>query len=140
MLLSDLDSVEKLFKMSVECAEKTKFTHNKALSQTQSVFMWQNNLLKFYMEHDIGKAIDYSKELIDELGNILPKNDLSDLRFSLATSYALQGDTDMLDSAQDLFKASLADALPAHRGFIHNNLGMTHFYKFVALSSTITDP
>ena len=124
MLLSDLDSVEKLFKMSVECAEKTKFTHNKALSQTQSVFMWQNNLLKFYMEHDIG----------------IPKNDLSDLRFSLATSYALQGDTEMLDSAQDLFKASLADALPAHRGFIHNNLGMTHFYKFVALSSTITDP
>jgi len=49
------------------------------------------------MEHDIVKAIDYSKELIEELGNILPKNDLSDLRFSLATSYALQGDPGKLD-------------------------------------------
>jgi hypothetical protein len=51
--------------------------------------MWQNNLLKFYMEHNIIKAIDYSKELIDEVGNILPKSDLSDLKFSLATSYTL---------------------------------------------------
>jgi len=92
------------------------------------------------MEHDIIKAIDYSKELIDELGNILPKNDLSDLRFSLATSYALKGDPADLDHAQSLFKSSLTDALPAHRGFIYNNLGMTYFYKFVALSSSITDP
>jgi len=30
--------------------------------------MWQNNLLKFYMENDITKAIDYAKDLVDEHG------------------------------------------------------------------------
>ena len=62
------------------------------MDQTQTVFMWQNNLLKFYMENDITKAIDYAKDLVDEHGQILGKNDLCDLRFSLGTSYALQGD------------------------------------------------
>lgn len=102
--------------------------------------MWQNNLLKFYMEHDVLKAIDYSKELIDEIGNILPKNDLSDLKFSLATSYALHGNMENLDTVQKLFVESLEDSSPGYKGFIYNNLGMSHFHKFVALSSQITDP
>lgn len=58
--------------------------------------MWQNNLLKWYMEHDINKAIDYCKELMEEHGDILPKKDLCDLQFSLATSYILEGDPKML--------------------------------------------
>ena len=41
--------------------------------------MWQNNLLKFYMENDIKKAIDYSKELIEEHGEILMPKDKCDL-------------------------------------------------------------
>lgn len=41
--------------------------------------MWQNNLLKFYMENDIKKAIDYSKELMDEHGEILSAKDKCDL-------------------------------------------------------------
>jgi len=41
--------------------------------------MWQNNLLKFYMENDIVKAIEYAKELKEEHGSILRKNDLCDL-------------------------------------------------------------
>ena len=53
--------------------------------------MWQNNLLKFYLEHDIAKAKDYSRELIHDLGNILPENDVCDLKFSLATAFALEG-------------------------------------------------
>jgi hypothetical protein len=38
--------------------------------------MWQNNLLKFYMENDIVKAIDFAKDLIDEQGSILEEVDL----------------------------------------------------------------
>ena len=53
--------------------------------------MWQNNLLKFYLEHDIAKAADLSKELIADLGNILPEPDVGDLKFSLATAQALEG-------------------------------------------------
>ena len=37
------------------------------------------------------KAIDYSKELLDEMGNILPQQDVTDIKFSQATAYALQG-------------------------------------------------
>ena len=51
--------------------------------------MWQNNLLKFYMENDITKAIDFAKDLVDEHGSILGNSDLCDLKFSLGTSYAL---------------------------------------------------
>ena len=69
--------------------------------------MWQNNLLKFYMENDITKAIDYAKDLVDEHGSILGKSDLCDLKFSLGTSYALQGDQSFLDLAIKEFKSSL---------------------------------
>ena len=37
--------------------------------------MWQNNLLKFYMEHDIEKAISYGSELSLETAQILPQTD-----------------------------------------------------------------
>ena len=30
--------------------------------------MWQNNLLKFYMDNNITKAIDFAKELMEEHG------------------------------------------------------------------------
>ena len=44
--------------------------------------MWQNNLLKFYLEHDVDKAIEYSKELMEDMANILPQNDVTDIKFS----------------------------------------------------------
>jgi len=59
------------------------------------------------MENDIKKAIDYSKELIDEHGTILHKKDLCDLQFSLATSYLLEGSPELLDPAKDLLKEAL---------------------------------
>ncbi len=59
------------------------------------------------MEHDINKAIDYSKELIDEHGQVLNKRDFSDLQFSLATSYLLEGSPEFLGPAKDLYKEAL---------------------------------
>lgn len=41
--------------------------------------MWQNNLLKFYMEHDIKKAINLCKDIMDDHGSILEPKDLCDL-------------------------------------------------------------
>ena len=67
--------------------------------------MWQNNLLKFYMEHDIAKAKDYSRELIHDLSPILPEPDVLDLKFSLGTAYALEGQD--IDTAQKYFKECL---------------------------------
>ena len=71
MLLHDLGGVEEKFKRSVEVAESTPVSLNPGMDQTASVFMWQNNLLKFYLEHDVNKAIEYAKDLLDEHGAIL---------------------------------------------------------------------
>jgi len=56
------------------------------------------------MENNITKAIDFAKELLDEHGQILGKSDLCDLRFSLGTSYALQGDVQYLQLAIEELK------------------------------------
>ena len=69
--------------------------------------MWQNNLLKFYMEHDINKAISLCKEIMDDHGSILEPKDLCDLQFSLATSYVLEGSLEYLDPAKNLYKEAL---------------------------------
>jgi hypothetical protein len=140
MLLSELDGVEHMFKKSIEVAEQTKTMLSSKVDQTSSVFMWQNNLLKFYMEHDLSKAIPYAAELIDEQGSILSAQDRSDLRFSLATSHALEGSMPNLDIAVDLFKGSLTESEETNKGYIYNNLGMSHFHRFVMLSQQIGDP
>ena len=41
-------------------------------TRVSNIFTWQNNLLKFYLEHDVGKADEYAQELVDEIGPILP--------------------------------------------------------------------
>ena len=33
--------------------------------------MWQNNLLKYYLENDLERAVESGEELIEERGNIL---------------------------------------------------------------------
>ena len=55
--------------------------------------MWQNNLLKYYMEYDIDKACDYGEDLMTEPG--LSSKDSQDLKFSLAVS-AILTDVDEL--------------------------------------------
>ena len=102
--------------------------------------MWQNNLLKFYMEHDIDKAIRYGNELSDELGHILQEGDQDDLKFSIATSYALKGDLNHFDEAKTMFQ-ECCESMPAtQKGFVLNNLGMLHFFNFVRMSTDLKDP
>ena len=102
--------------------------------------MWQNNLLKFYMEHDIDKAIGYGGDLQDELGELIGKADQNDLKFSIATSFALKGDMDHFDKAKGLFTECLENMPAEQLGFVHNNLGMWHFYKFIRMSTEMRDP
>lgn len=56
----------------MEIADKSTVSLDPKLDQVQNRFMWQNNLLKFYLEHKIDDAIDYCDELIEEVGSILP--------------------------------------------------------------------
>lgn len=72
------------------------------------------------------------------MGNLLPSEDVSDLKFSLGTSYALQGED--IDAAVKVLKDCAETCPSENRGFILNNLGMSYFYKFVSLSSKISDP
>lgn len=133
--------MEEIFKKSIEVAEKTTERLHKDMDQTQAVFMWQNNLLKFYMENDIKQAIEYSKELMEEHGTILDPKDKCDLQFSLATSYVLEGSPELLEPARDLYKECLQTYDdPMYHGYIHNNLGMANFYNFVIKSSELTSP
>ena len=68
MMQQNFDLVEQRFKQCIEVAEKGKKSLNKAKDQTQNTFIWQNNLMKFYLVNDVTKAIDFALELIDESG------------------------------------------------------------------------
>lgn len=104
LIQRQLPQVEETYQKCIEVAEKAKTPFSKEADQTQSVFMWQNNLLKFYMEHDVMKAVNYGHELLDEVGEILPKAESSDLSFSLGTSYALKGDPVEIPTSLDFLK------------------------------------
>ena len=107
--------------------------------------MWQNNLLKFYIEHDVPKAIEYARQLIEEVAHQLPANDRAELKFSLATSMILEGDPEYLPEAKSIF-AVCADetADPLFKGYVYNNQGMANWYHFVHMSQQgrdkMTDP
>ena len=135
--MQNLEGVENTFKKTVEIAEKQPPIKGDKIT---SVFMWQNNLLKFYMQNDIKKAIDYSLELDRLVGEKLQIRDLCDLKFSIATSYVLEGSPEHLDKAKSLYKDSLRDNEPFFQGFVYNNLGMTNFYDFVIRSTELGNP
>ena len=88
-MLGELDRVEEVFKKCVSVAENVKTSLNKEYDQTTNAFMWQNNLLKFYLQHDMDKAVSYAAELQEEVGHLLQVADKSDLDFSMGTSLAL---------------------------------------------------
>lgn len=92
MLQLNFEMVEKRFQQCIEVAETGKKHLNKNKNHAQSTFIWQNNLLKFYLTHNISKAIDFSSELIEDEGKVLPKSDLGDLKFTKATALCLHGD------------------------------------------------
>ena len=102
--------------------------------------MWQNNLLKFYLEHDIDKAINYGSELTEETGQILPQGDQDDLKFSIATAYSLKGDLSNFEEAKRMFQECSLSMPKEQTGFVQNNLGMLHFYNFIRMSTEMKDP
>ena len=104
----DILAVEETFKKCIDVAENAQISLNPKIDQTSNVFMWQNNLLKFYMEHDIDKAIGYGFDLTEEHGNILATGDQDDLKFSIATSYALKGDLSNFDATKTMFEECAA--------------------------------
>lgn len=137
----DIEGMEDTFKKCVEVAENSKTRLVSDLDQTQNVFMWQNNLLKFYMEYNIPKACDYSDELLDEVENILTPEDLGDLYFSAATSLILSGDSERYDRAHKILDHCVeGTALEQNRGYIYNNIGMLHFYKCVQQTQELGAP
>ena len=78
----DLDSMERIFLKCIENSENSPLIQGlKAdnLSRVSSIFLWQNNLLKFYLENNIDKAIEYGGELIEEVGPLLPSHSQQDL-------------------------------------------------------------
>lgn len=92
------------------------------------------------MEHDIDKAINYGIELKEEFGQILPQLDQDDLKFSLATSYALKGDLEHFDTVKAMFTECIETMPHSQTGFVQNNLGMWNFYNFIRMSSQMKDP
>mmetsp|Transcript_24331 Transcript_24331/g.37647 ORF Transcript_24331/g.37647 Transcript_24331/m.37647 type:complete len:215 (-) Transcript_24331:485-1129(-) len=109
--------------------------------------MWQNNLLKFYLEHEIFKAVEFGTELVDDVAPLLPNHMAQDLKMSVGTAHSLLCSD--LDQAVKLFEEALEmgtdvnDKLtsnPQMIGIILNNLGMTHAYKFIDMSNKVEDP
>ena len=103
-----------------------------------NILLWQNNLLKFYLDSDVNKAIDYGKDLIDEIApQIQDTGVVNDLKFSLATAHSLK--LENLEYAIDLYNETIESPSDL-KGIVLNNLGITHFYKFMDMSNSIQDP
>lgn len=95
-------------------------------------------MLKFYLETNIDKAIEYGYELKDEVGHMLLEPSQQDLKFSIATAHSLKCDD--LGAAIELYnscmylepeQAAIVEKYPAlgqMRGIISNNLGIAHFF------------
>jgi hypothetical protein len=135
LLTQNIPAVEETFQRSVEVAEKATAPLVKGMSKTEEVFMWQNNLLKFYLEHNVEKAIDYSRELLEDHGFAIEEKDRNDLKFSLSCAYLLEGSPELIPKAKGLLVETLENADPLHQGYAYNNLGMANFYDFVVRSS-----
>ena len=104
-------------------------------------------MLKFYLDNNIDKAIDYGHELIDDLGAMLPEITQQDLKFTVATAHSLKCDD--LDGAIDLYNQTLFTGdddqelvannpdLTEMRAIIYNNLGISHFFNFMEMTSSM---
>lgn len=75
-LLEDAQGLEATFLQCTHIADKL-YPRNK--EDAGSRFMWQNNLLKFYIEYDIDKACDLGSDLLADYQAVLNSQDLVDL-------------------------------------------------------------
>lgn len=96
------------------------------------------------MENNVDKAIDYGTELYDEVVPLLDQINGNEMRFSLATAHSLK--CEEIDTAIGLYKEALTydqevldkyPQLSQFMGIVKNNLGITHFFKFIELSNMI---
>ena len=79
-IIGDGPQVEETFKRCVETAEKIYQPHKGTKPEdVAKLFMWQNNLLKFYLEYNVDQACDYGNDLLSELSDRLSSKDLADL-------------------------------------------------------------
>jgi hypothetical protein len=89
-LLRDGRQVEATWQKCVDTAEKMTPLHKGSkIEDVAKVFMWQNNLLKFYLDYNVDQACDYGRDLLGELEERLSSGDLVDLKFSTATALSL---------------------------------------------------
>ena len=97
-------------------------------------------MLKFYLENNIDKAIEYGGELNEEVGPLLRAHSQQDLQFSLGTALSLKCED--LETAMNHYSQAvdLGGDNDQMMGIIRNNLGITHFFKFVQLSQEIKNP
>jgi hypothetical protein len=104
-ILKDLDGVEETFHKCIDVAENGPLRKGGDKTRIRNIFTWQNNVLKFYLDNNIDKAIDYGNELLDQVGPILDAPELQDLQFSLGTAHSLKCDD--LDQALVLYDFAL---------------------------------
>ena len=142
-LIGDGREVEATWQKCVETAEKMYPQHKGTKPEDVSkLFMWQNNLLKFYLDYNVDQACDYGNDLLNDLQDRLPELDLVDLKFSTATALSLQGS--QLNEAESLYETALEKLTGPNqknhmKPFLLNNLGVTHFYQFIEKSTQITN-
>ena len=116
----DHTAVEKTFKECIKIAENSPQNliqmvdakSSKPLdadSRADQVFIWQNNLLKFYLENDIEKATDFGTELIDDIGDIISPEMRTDLKMTVGTAHSLLCDD--LDEAIKLFNEVIDETI-----------------------------
>ena len=131
--------MEVIWRKCVETAEKMHPQHKGTKpADVAKLFLWQNNLLKFYLDYNVDQACSYGQELLDDLEDKLPAPELVDLKFSTATALSLQGS--QLTEADSLYEAALAKIEPSAtmKPFLLNNLGVNHFYQFIEKSTQVT--
>jgi hypothetical protein len=88
-MMGDLDGTEKALAECVNVVETAKTSFNPKLDKNAMVWLWQDNLLRFYIHNKIDRAIDYATEIYEDPNTELSDHNKSALLFNLGTSYAL---------------------------------------------------
>jgi len=105
MIQSKHKQVEKSFVQCVDIAVKGKYKNE--AEKLKAIFLWQINLVRFYFQNDLEKAIDLLETIIEEQGMSLDNQSMSDVKFNLATAITLRGDEDDLKTVVRLFNEAL---------------------------------
>jgi hypothetical protein len=76
-----------VFQRIVKISEKV-YNDPKSHSYNETnYFAWKNNMLKYYLEFNVEKAVTYGLEVKDEFATKLKSENLDDLDFSIAVCF-----------------------------------------------------